>query len=146
MNAVQRTINLRAGQYFGYAKHRRPRTRYVTFPSLKKYASCRTNESSSVACPPLGVLEVSSSENLRRSVCTAPNSALGSPRDSSSEAIGDICELLEYVSENVESNETMDAVLDRTGDMQILLSRQQTMRGAIKMMAVCSTWHAPILL
>ena len=62
-------------------------------------------------------------------MCVAPNLALGSP--GASEAVGDICELLGYISENVEPNETMDAVLDRTGDMQISLSLQKMMQGAI---------------
>ena len=37
-----------------------------------------------------------------------------------------------YASENVESNETMEAELDGTGDMHIVLSLQETTRGAIK--------------
>ena len=32
----------------------------------------------------------------------------------------------------MESNEIMDAALERTGDMQISLSLQETMRGAMK--------------
>jgi len=88
MDAVQRTVHLCAGQYVGYAKHRRLRTINVTFPSLKKYASCRMNESSVVACPPVGVFP--SSENPGSLVCLAPNSALGSP--GASEAVGGICE------------------------------------------------------
>ena len=137
MDAIQHTINLQAGQYFGYAKHRRPRTRNVTFPSLKKYASCRTNESSGIARPPLDVFP--SSENPERLMCLAPNSALGSL--GASEEVGP-----GYISENEESNETMEAALDRTGDMQISLSRQETIRGAIKrkrlyLMSVCCTWH-----
>ena len=35
-------------------------------------------------------------------------------------------------SENVESNEMMEAALERTGDMQISLLLQETMRGAIR--------------
>jgi len=123
MDAIQRTINLLAGQYVGYANHRRPRTRNVTFPSLKKYASCRMNESSGVACTPLGAFP--SSGNPGRLVCLAPNSVLGSP-GASSEAVGDIWQL-GYVPENVESNETMEAALEKTGDMQISLSLQETM-------------------
>jgi hypothetical protein len=139
MDAVQCPIHLQGGQYVGDASHRRPRTRNVTFPSLKKYASCLMNESSEVTCPPLGV--ILASEQLGRFVCLAPRPALGS-----SEAVGDFCERLEYVSENVESNETMVAALDRTGDMEISLSLQETMRGAIKrkilyLMSVCRTWH-----
>ena len=38
-----------------YTNYRRPRTRNVTFPSLKKYVSCLMNESSDVAYPPFGV-------------------------------------------------------------------------------------------
>jgi hypothetical protein len=122
MDAIQHTTNLRARQYVGYGKHARPRTGNVTFPSLKKYASCLTSEASSVACPPLGVLP--SSENPGRLVCLAPNSALGS--------LGALVAVGDSVSENVESNETMEAALDRTGDKQISLSLQETMQGAIK--------------
>jgi len=85
------------------------------------------NKSSGVACTPLGAFP--SFENPGRLVCLAPNSVLGSP--GASEAVGDIWQL-GYVSENVESNETMEAALERTGDMQISLSLQETMRGAIK--------------
>ena len=74
MDAVQRIVDLWAGQFVGYAKHRRPRTRNVTFPSLKKYASCLLNESSGVACPPLSVFPAS--ENPGGLVCLAPMSAL----------------------------------------------------------------------
>lgn len=35
-------------------------------------------------------------------------------------------------SENVESNEMVEAALELTGDMQISLSLQETMRGAIR--------------
>jgi hypothetical protein len=73
----------------------------------------------------------------------APRPALGSL-----EAVGDFCERIGYVSENVESNETMEAALDRAGDMEISLSLQETMRGAIKrkilyLISVCRTWHTP---
>jgi hypothetical protein len=88
MDAVQNTINLQAGHYIGYAKHGRPHTRNVTFPSLKKYTSCLTNELSSIACPPLDVLP--SSGNPRRLVSLAPNSSLGSL--GASEVVGDICQ------------------------------------------------------
>ena len=87
MDTVQRTIDLWAGQYVGCIKYRRPRTRNVTFPSLKKYTSCRTNDSSDVACPPLGVLP--SFETQGGLVCLAPNSALGTLRESE---VGDICQ------------------------------------------------------
>jgi|SRR6266404_341855 len=81
------------------------RTRNVIFPSSKKYTSCRLKESSVVACPPIGVFAIS--DNSGRLVCFAPRSALLST------GVGDICEKVEYVSENVESNETMEAALER---------------------------------
>jgi hypothetical protein len=135
MDAIQRPIHLQGSQYVGDESHRRILTRNVTFPSLKKYASCLMNESSEVKCPPLG--NILASEQPGRLVCLAPRPALGSP-----EAVGDFCERLEYVSKNVKSNETMEAALDRTGDMEISLSLQETMRGAIKrkilyLMSVC---------
>jgi hypothetical protein len=126
MDAIQRTINLRDGQCNRFAKHGRPRTRNVTFPSLKKYLSCRTNESSGVVWLPLGGLPP---RNLGRFAClVASNLALG--RQGASEAAGDIFQQLS-VSENVESNETIEAALDRMGDMQSSLSLQETMRCAI---------------
>ena len=55
-------------------------------------------------------------------MCLAPDSALGSP------GVSEVLEKwLGYVSENVESNETTEAVLNMTGDMQISLSLQETM-------------------
>ena len=112
MDAIQRTINLRAGQYIRYAKRhtgRRPHTRNVTFPSLKKYLSCCTNNLSGVVCLPL----VLSSRNLGKLACLASNPALGRR---ASETGGDIFQSLS-VSENVESNETIEVALDRTGDV-----------------------------
>ena len=90
MDAVQRTINLRASQYVGCAKCRNQRTRNVTFPSLKKYVSCRTKESSGDPCSPLGVFPFS--DNPGKLVCLTPDSALGSL--GASEAVGDtdICQ------------------------------------------------------
>ena len=58
----------------------------------------------------------------------ASNPALGRR---ASEAVRDIFQSLS-VSENVESNETMEAALDRTGDVQSSLSLQETTRWAIK--------------
>ena len=92
----------------GYTKAGRPRTRNVTFPSLKKYVSCRTNESSSVACLPLGVLP--SSDNPERLLYRAPNLSPGSPK--TSEVVGDMSESLGIGSENVESNEMVEAALE----------------------------------
>lgn len=68
------------------------------------------NESSGIVDPPLAV--ILPSEQPGRLVCLAPRPALGSL-----ETVGDFFEKLGYVSENVESNETMEAALDRTGDM-----------------------------
>ena len=67
------------------------------------------NESSGIVDPPLAASLPS--EQPGRLVCLAPGPALGSL-----ETVGDF-EKLGYVSENVESNETMEAALDRTGDM-----------------------------
>ena len=48
------------------------------------------------------------------------------------------------VSENVESNETIEAVLDRTGDVQSSLSLQETTRWAIKRKILyLMPWHTP---
>ena len=126
MDAIQRTINLRAGQHTRYTKHRMPRTRNMTFPSLKKYLSCRTNELSGVMCLPLGVLSSST-----RLACLASNSVLG--RQTALEVVGNFFQPLS-VSDNVESNETIEAALDRTGDVQSSLSLQvqEMTRWAIK--------------
>ena len=89
----------------GDGKARKARIRNVTFPSLKKYALCLMDESSGAARSPLGVFLPS-----RRLVYLVSRSALWS--SGASEAV-------EGISENVESNETTEATLDRTGDMQI---------------------------
>ena len=52
------------------------------------------------------------------------------------------------MSENVESKETIDAALDRAGDMQISFSLQVTIRGAMKrerlyLTRFCIAWRAP---
>ena len=83
------------------------------------------NESLGVTCPPLAV--IIPPEQSGRFVCLSSRSALGIP-----EAVGDICERLVYVSENVESSETTEAALDRAGDTDISLSLQETVWGAIK--------------
>ena len=67
-----------------------------------------------------------SSRNL---ACLASNPALG--RQGASEAVRDIF-MSPSVSENVESNETIEAVLDRAGDVKSPLSLQETTQWAIK--------------
>jgi hypothetical protein len=75
-------------------------TRKVILPSLKKYLSCRTNESSETSCIPSLPPEI-----------VAPWGK-GAPR-----AVGDITSGFE----NMESKETMETplALDRVGELQI---------------------------
>ena len=75
MNAVQHTIYLHGGQDIGYAAHGLPRTRNVTFPSLKKYTLFLSNESLGVALCPLRAI-LPPSEISGKLVRQAPKSPL----------------------------------------------------------------------
>ena len=77
-------------------------------------------------CLPLGVLSSSA-----RLACLASNSVLG--RQTALEVVGNFFQPLS-VSDNVESNETIEAAPDRTGDVQSSLSLQvqEMTRWAIK--------------
>ena len=78
-------------------------TKKVILPSLKKYLSCRTNESSVASCIPAGV-------SLPPEIVARWGK--GAPR-----AVGDITSGFE----NMESKETMETplALDRVGELQI---------------------------
>ena len=104
-----------------------PRTKNVTFPSLKKYLWCRTNELSVALAPgymlaDVYVLVPLGSITWGVTYLTRDSTAWGAP-----------CMLgVSKLSESMESKETMDGVFERLGEAVFSLPLQETMRVAMR--------------
>ena len=120
MDAIQRAVNLRGS---GQRAHVRAtmnsqHTKNVMFPSLKKYVSCRWNESSIPGYALVGV-GLATSSPVEEFTGLVPISV------ASSETFWGC------MSDVIDSNETTEAELEVAGDAACVVAPQEAICGAI---------------